>query len=484
VRPTRPIVVTNTLGQKLQEFQPIDPPRVRLYSCGPTVYQYAHIGNFRAYIFADTLRRMLEYNGYEVTHVRNITDVGHLTNDTLSTGADKIEVMARKENVSPRDIAEHYTRAFLADAKRLNLRDPNFTPRATEYIQPMIALTQRLLDRGYAYQANGDVYYEVDKFPDYGALSGNTVEDLIGGARVEVGEEKKAPADFALWRGAGPDKIMRWESPWGEGVPGWHIECSAMSMQLLGEELDIHTGGVDNIFPHHEDEIAQSEAATGRRFVRYWMHSAWLMLAEGEKMSKSLGNIYTISELADRGFHPLSFRYFTFQAHYRKRLNFSWPALEAAQTALVRLWEGVAELVQSAEAEELTPEAAQFQSRFHQSINQDLDMPSAVAVLHDMMASRLPAGQKLALIENFDTVFGLDLIPTGKLLSETSETQRRLLDQRAEARQRKDWQLSDRLRDELSRLGLDVRDTPHGQRWVRRDLLPSGRGQLEDATKG
>lgn len=473
MRAHRPFFVTNTFGQKLEEFRPLEPGRVRLYSCGPTVYSYAHIGNLRAYIFVDVLRRALEYNGYEVVHVRNITDVGHLTDDTLNTGADKIEAAARKENVTPHDIAQHYTEAFLRDVRRLNLREPHFSPRATEYIEPIIELVERLIERGFAYPSGGNVYFEVSKFPHYGALSGNTVEDLIAGARVEVGEGKRNPADFAVWKVAGPDKLMRWDSPWGEGVPGWHIECSAMSMQLLGETLDVHTGGVDHIFPHHEDEIAQSEGATGKQFVRYWLHNEFLQLGADEKMSKSVGNIYTLSDLIERGIHPLGFKYFTFQAHYRTPLSFTFPAVEAAQTALVRIWEAAAELVQSAAPEQPTTGACAYQEHFHESINRDLDTPGAVAILHEVLGSQLAPGHKLRLLADFDTVLALDIIELGRALSETTKPQEMLLQQRLEARCRQDWEESDRLRQELAAHGLRVRDTPQGQRWVRTDVLPS-----------
>ena len=481
---SQPIFLTNTLGRELQEFHPVDPPRVLFYSCGPTVYNYAHLGNFRAYIVADTLRRMLDYNGYQVVHVRNITDVGHLTDDTLNTGLDKIEAAARRHNATPWDIARHYTEVFWRDADLLNLKPPHHEPRATEYIEEMIRLTQQLIERGYAYPSDGNVYFEVSQFPRYGQFSGNSVEDLVAGARVEVGEGKRAPADFALWKVAGPDKIMRWGSPWGEGVPGWHIECSAMAMTLLGEEIDVHSGGVDHIFPHHEDEIAQSEGATGRRFARYWLHNEFLQTPADEKMSKSLGNIITLSELMEQGIHPLAYRYFTFQAHYRRPLHFSVAAVEAAQTALFRIWEAVAELTQAAAvAEALDPDAEQYQERFHAAINRDLDLPVAIAVLQEVLGSRLAPGQKLALVQDFDSILALDMVEMGRRLSELSGDEKSLLERRVEARSRKDWQASDQLRDELSRHGLAVKDTVQGQRWVRTDLLPSRDGSSDDATQ-
>lgn len=478
----RPIFVRNTMGHKLEEFQPLEPGVVRLYTCGPTVYNYAHIGNFRATVFADTLRRMFEYNGYEVRHVRNITDVGHLTNETLGEGLDRIERTAREQHTTPWDIARFYTDAFLTDAERLNLEPPTYMPRATEYIEPMIALAGKLVDNGHAYVSGGDVYFAVNSFPSYGALSGNSVDDLVAGARVEVGEGKQSPADFALWKAAGEDKLMRWESPWSEGVPGWHLECSAMAMNLLGEQIDIHTGGIDNTFPHHEDERAQSEAATGKTFARYWMHNAFLQLAD-EKMAKSKGNIYTISDLMERGIHPLTYRYFTFQAHYRTPLTFSWEALEAAQTALLRLWEAAAELVQTGEREEMGKVASGYRDRFHAAINQDLDMPAAVAVLHDLLGSQLPPGQKLTAIEDFDRVLGLKLVEMGQELSRTTPEEQALLEERAKARRAKNWQRSDELRAALTASGLEVRDSAAGQRWVRKDFLVAWRRELQGGTE-
>jgi cysteinyl-tRNA synthetase len=342
----------------------------------------------------------------------------------------------------------------------------------------MIDLTETLVEREHAYPRDGNVYFEVSTFPPYGRLSGNSVEDLIAGARVEVGEGKRSPADFALWKRADPDKIMRWESPWGEGVPGWHLECSAMAINLLGEEIDIHTGGEDHVFPHHEDEIAQSEGATGKTFARYWMHNAFLQLPGEEKMSKSLGNIFTVSDLQERGIHPLSFRYFTFQAHYRTPLSFTWEALEAAQTALYRVYEAAAELVQAADpAPEISGEAEAHRSSFHEAINRDLDLPGAVATLHGVLGSALEPADKQRLLEDFDQVLGLDILQIAHSLGDVSEDERTLLDRRAEARASRDWAASDELRSRLAARGLDVKDTASGQRWLRRDVLPRSRGQ-------
>lgn len=467
-----PIYLTNTRGHRLEEFTPQNPDEVHVYTCGPTVYNYQHIGNFRAFLFADTLRRVLEYNGYPVRHVRNITDVGHLTNDTLGTGVDKMEAAARRENLTPQAIADHFTEIFHRDQAALNIQEPTAEPRATEFIPQMVALTERLIERGYGYPIGGDVYYEVARFPPYGSLSGNTVEDLIAGARVEVGEGKRSPADFALWKEAAPDKLMRYESPWGPGVPGWHLECSAMALDLLGDTLDIHTGGEDHVFPHHEDEIAQSEGATGRPFARYWLHNAFLQLAGAEKMSKSVGNILTISDLAERGIYPLSYRYFTYQAHYRTPLNFTWEALEAAQTALYRIYEQVADLLQTADLERLSPPAQAIADEFHRAVNNDLALPEAVALVNTTLGGKLPAGEKLSLLADFDRVLALDLLATGRALARVTPEEAATLERRAAARAARDWTLSDALRAGLAAGGVDVRDTADGQRWVRRDVLP------------
>jgi cysteinyl-tRNA synthetase len=478
-----PLRLTNTYGHKLEVFEPIEEGHVKLYSCGPTVYNYVHIGNFRSFIMADVLRRVLEYNAYRVTQVRNITDVGHLTDETLNAGLDRIEKAARDQKKTPWDIAEHFTAVFRRDATRLNIRPPDFEPRATEYIESMVSLAERLVELGYAYVVDGNVYYEVSKFPRYGQLSGNTVEGLIAGARVEVGEGKRAPADFALWKSAGEDKIMRWPSSWGEGVPGWHLECSAMAFSLLGERIDIHTGGVDNTFPHHEDEIAQSEAASGERFARFWLHGALLNVAGDEKMSKSSGNIYTLDDLASEGIHPLAYRYFTFQANYRTPLNFSWDALNGAQTALFRLWETAAEVHQASGRLEPTESVQPYRRRFHEAINRDLDLPQAISVLHDLAGANLSVADKRWLMADLDRVLGLRLLEMGDRISRLTPEQTTLVESREAARRARDWGESDRIREELSGAGVEVRDTAQGQRWVRRDLLSSERGDSEEPSQ-
>jgi cysteinyl-tRNA synthetase len=325
----------NTLTKRKEPFRPLEAGRVRMYNCGPTVYGRAHIGNFRTYLFADILRRWLEYRGFEVRQVMNITDVGHLTDDA-DDGEDKLEVQARKEGRDPWQISRAYTEMFLADIVELGLRPAVSYPRASEHISEMLAIVEKLLREGYAYQVDGDVYFEVSKFPAYGRLSGNKIADLDAGARIEVREEKRHPADFALWK-SDPHHIMKWESRFGpDGFPGWHIECSAMAMKHLGERIDVHTGGEDNIFPHHECEIAQSEAFTGKPFANYWIHAKFLQV-DGGKMSKSLGNVYNLDDVLEKGFSPRALRFCLIRGHYRQPLNFTWDILKESAAALENL---------------------------------------------------------------------------------------------------------------------------------------------------
>ncbi len=327
--------VFNTYTRRKEEFEPIEPGKVRMYNCGPTVYNFAHIGNARAFVFADVLRRTLEYFGCPVTQIMNITDVGHMTSDA-DAGEDKMAKAAREQKKDPWQIAEFYTKAFLEDIRTLNIQPAFKYPRATEHIPEMIALIERLIGNGHAYVVNGNVYYDISTFPRYGRLSGNTIEQLEAGARIEVNPEKRHPADFALWK-QDPKHIMQWDSPWGRGFPGWHIECSAMSVKYLGEQFDIHTGAEDNIFPHHESEIAQSEGATGKvPWVKYWMHARFL-LVNGQKMSKSLGNFFTLRDLLEKGCDPMAVRYVLMSTHYRQPLNFTLESVEAAKDSIRRL---------------------------------------------------------------------------------------------------------------------------------------------------
>jgi cysteinyl-tRNA synthetase len=451
--------IYNTLSRSKEEFRPLEPGRVRIYSCGPTVYKYAHIGNFRTYILSDLLRRTLEYLGCEVTQVMNITDVGHLTDDQFDRGEDKMLVSARLENRSAEEIADFYAHAFLEDSARLNVRRAEHYPRATEYVARMQELIVRLIELNHAYVVDGTVYYDIASFPDYGKLSRNTPERLLAGARGEPDPRKRSPGDFALWKAAGGKRQQVWDSPWGPGFPGWHIECSAMSTALLGERFDVHTGGRDNIFPHHEAEIAQSEAAFGHRVVSYWVHGDFLMLS-GTRMAKSAGNFFRVTDLEEQGFDPLSFRYLTLQARYRRKLDFSPDLLAGADRALRQLRERVAEWRQGPDG----PRGG-HEERFRAAIADDLDLPAAMALVAEVGRSDLSPGAKASLLLGWDRVLGLSLdrvVAPAELPPGASG----LLEQREKARAAKDYATSDRLRSELADLGVIVTDSAEGQRWT------------------
>jgi cysteinyl-tRNA synthetase len=432
-----------------------------MYSCGPTVYRYVHIGNLRTFMLPDLVCRSLEYLGYSTTQVMNITDVGHLTDDTFDRGEDKMLVSARLENKSPEEIAAHYTTAFMEDASKLNLRRADQYPHATHYIPQMIELIEKLIARGHAYEVGGTVYYDIATFAAYGKLSRNTTDKLLAGARGEVDPRKRHPGDFTLWKGAGEHRLQVWPSPWGPGFPGWHIECSAMSMSLLGDRFDIHTGGADNVFPHHEAEIAQSEGVTGHRVVTCWMHGGLLML-RGARMAKSAGNFFRISELEDQGFDPLAFRYLALQAKYRTKLDFSTEGLAGADRALGQLRERVADWSGATLTEDA--EVARYEARFRDALADDLDLPAAMALVAELTHSGVAVGDKAALLRSWDAVLGLDLdrAPSDVSLPEGAAA---LLEARANARTAKDFATSDRLRSELAALGVAVTDTAEGQRW-------------------
>src|SRR5579864_2257391 len=350
----KPIYLYNTLTRSKELFRPLNSPWVGIYNCGPTVYKDVHIGNFRAFITTDWLRRMLEYNGYDVFLVRNITDVGHLQNDVEESGEDKLEYEARLTGRSAYEIADHYTKQYMRDSAELNILPPQLNPKATDHIPEMQAMTEKLIEKGLAYTVDGNVYYDVSSFPFYGELSGNTVENLRAGGsgrvQLEIAGDKAAPEDFALWKHGDEDRQMNWPSPWGIGFPGWHIECSAMATKYLGEQFDIHTGGIDLIFPHHEDEIAQSEGVSGKRPVQVWMHGEFIDMAHS-KMSRSKGNVLLLSTLKERGFEPMALRYLMLTAHYRSKLNFSEESIQAAQNALNNLRADLAELPDSETAD-------------------------------------------------------------------------------------------------------------------------------------
>ena len=455
-----PIRLYNTLGREKQEFRPIEAGRVSIYTCGPTVYRFAHIGNLRTYLFADLLVRMLEYNGLEVRQVKNITDVGHLTDDTIDQGEDKMLLAARLEGRSAAEIAAYYTAAFLADERLLGIRPADELPRATAYVPAMVDLIATLIERGHAYPAGGNVYYDISSFPAYGRLSGNTTDRLLEGTKGEPDPRKRSPLDFSLWK-QGENRAQVWDSPWGAGFPGWHIECSAMSLGLLGDRFDIHTGGSDNVFPHHEAEIAQSEGVTGHRVVNFWIHAQHLFLS-GTRMAKSAGNFFRITELVELGHDPLAFRWLALQAKYRAPLNFSPDAVAGADRALRQLRDRVA----GWSGGQPGP-VGDYPERFLAAINDDLDLPSAMALVSHLTRSDLAPGAKARLLLDWDRVLGLDLGRASSVAElPLPPGAQGLLEQRQRARAAKDFVSSDRLRGELAELGVQVTDTAGGQTWT------------------
>ena len=446
------------MSRSKEELRPLETGRVKVYSCGPTVYRFAHIGNLRTYMFADVLLRSLEYLGYETYQVMNITDVGHLTDDTFDRGEDKMLVSARLEKKSPEEIAAYYTEAFMHDARLVNIRPAREYPRATAYIAQMQDIISTLIANRHAYEAGGNVYYDIASFPAYGRLSRNSTEQLLSGTRGEVDPRKKHPGDFTLWKAAGEHRLQVWKSPWGPGFPGWHIECSAMSMALLGDRFDIHTGGADNVFPHHEAEIAQSEGATGHQVVSCWLHGEHLLLA-GTRMAKSAGNFFRATELVDQGFDPLAFRFLVLQAKYRTKLNFSPEAMAGADRALRQLRDHVSDWSAAPDGER-----GDFETRFRDALADDLDLPAAMALVAELTRSDLAPGAKARLLAGWDSVLGLDLSrerPRAALPDGASA----LLTAREQARAARDFATADRLRGELSAMGVTVTDTPAGQKW-------------------
>jgi len=464
----------NSLSRKIEDFEPLEPGHVRMYNCGPTVYGYQHVGNYRTFAFADTLRRWFEAKGWRVTQIMNITDVGHLTQDDIEAGEDKIVVKAREMGWSAFQVAEHFMNAFFEDRRKIGLLDPARFPRATEHVPEMIALIGKLLDGGFAYRAGGNVYFDVSRFPAYGRLSGNTLETLKAGARVEVNPEKRHPADFALWK-TDEKHLMQWDSPWSRGFPGWHIECSAMSMKYLGETLDIHTGGEDNIFPHHECEIAQSEAASGKPFARFWLHARHL-LWEGQKISKSLGNVVLLKDLLGKGYSPMEVRYALVSTRYRQRVNFSWDLFGESRTALNRLLEFKRRLQEAAARPDRdVPLDLEAPRRgFGERMDDDLDVAGALGVVHtfardgnravDQGLGGAPARRALELLEYFDRVFG---VLGGPAEEGPPEEVLRLGRERQEARGRRDFAAADAAREKIRLLGWAVEDTKDGVKYRR-----------------
>lgn len=458
------IKLYNTLTRNKDEFVPLNKDVVGMYSCGPTVYSEAHVGNMRAYIFMDTLRKVLKYNGYKLNHVMNITDVGHMTSDA-DHGEDKMEKAARETKRSPWDIAKEYANKFLRDIDKLNIERPEHITPATEHIKEMEEYVKKIMDNGYAYETSKGIYFDTSKLPTYGELSRVNLEKQMAGARIEVDEEKRNPLDFALWIKAPENHIMKWESHWGMCYPGWHIECSAMGNKYLGEKFDIHTGGVDHIPIHHENEIAQAKGAIGINPANYWIHNEFLLM-DGGKMSKSLGNCYTISTIEERGYEPLAYRYLNFTSHYRNKLNYTWDGIDAAQTSLNRLRENYKEHLNGNGLVE-EGEIARLEQSFLEAINDDMNMPAALAVVWEIAKNSNRSKAYASLLDKFDTVLSLDMSkePLKKEVAVEIDSEiEELLEKRKQARLNKDFKLSDEIRDELLRLGYKVIDTKDGQK--------------------
>ena len=469
----------DSLTRELHDVSPVDGETVKIYSCGPTVYRYIHIGNMRSFMLGDLIRRALRFEGFRVRWIMNITDVGHMTDEISDTGRDKMELAEADEGLSAFEIAQKYTDAFLHDADLVGIEPADLYPRATDHIDDMIKVIQTLLEKDHAYEVDGSVYYDVTTFPGYGKLSGNTLDRLRAGHRQEltVDPNKRHPEDFALWKKAGPNRALRWPSPWGDGYPGWHIECSAMSMKHLGERFDIHTGGNDNKFPHHEDEIAQSEAAVGHQVVSTWVHGGFLQMS-GQKMAKSAKNIYRVTDLAEQGVDPLAFRLLCFGTRYRSEMDFSWEALEGQHRRLADLRRRMATWAPG--TVERSDEAKALDERFRAAVADDLDLPRALVVLNETVGSAVPDDQRYGLLASWDAILGLDLERDAREGFEPTEEMLALVAERDAARAVKDFATSDR--DPRAPAGHGSRG--HGLRRgdgdPTSDLAGSGEGRSSD----
>ncbi|MGA2911822.1 MAG: cysteine--tRNA ligase [Candidatus Levyibacteriota bacterium] len=444
----------NTLSHQVEEFRPLNPPNVGMYACGPTVYDYQHIGHMRRYVGDDILIRVLKYDGFKVHHVMNITDVGHLVSDS-DTGEDKMEKGAKKFGKSVWDIAKMFEQQFKDSCRELNIQLPKDLMHATDFIKEQIELIKKLEEKGFTYKTTDGIYFNTSKFPDYFKLSRQNPEELRAGARIEMGEKKNV-SDFALWKFSPKDekRQMEWESPWGMGFPGWHIECSAMSMKALGDTFDIHTGGIDHINIHHTNEIAQSEAATGKPFVNYWVHHSFLQV-EGEKMSKSLGNFYTVQDIIEKGFDPMALRYLYLQTHYRQEMNFTFEALEAAQNALNRLRKEIADY------EPGSTSFKDYEEQFKTAINDDLNMPKALSILWEVIRSDKSNSEKLATALKFDEVLGLSLKDSKSIVRKQEKMPvevQKLLEERDVLRKEKKFSEADKIREKIIEMGYKVED--------------------------
>ena len=449
----------NTLTRKKEEFKPIDEKEIRMYSCGPTVYYFAHIGNLRAYLFMDNLRRVLKYNGYKLKHVMNITDVGHLVSDA-DEGEDKMMKAAKRENKDPYEIAQFYMDAFLKDIDALNVDRPEIIARATEHIDVMEEYVKKIIDNGYTYQTEDTVYFDTSKLDKYGVLSNRKVDDQKAGARVKFDENKRNISDFALWIKAPENHLMKWDSFFGKSYPGWHLECSAMGYKYLGDHFDIHTGGVDHIPIHHENEIAQSKGFCGKIPANFWMHVEFLQI-DGGKMSKSLNNVYTLKDLQDKGYEPLVYRMFNYTSNYRAQINFTWEAMDAAKVALGRLRDGYLKHVDGTD-DVSDEEIKAYEEKFLDAINDDLNMPVAMSVVWDVIKNPKKSKKLQNLLLKFDEVLGLNLKDYKKEENVLPEDVQALVNERNEARANKNWAESDRIRDLLIEKGYTVKDSKEG----------------------
>lgn len=452
------IYLYNTLTRNKDKFIPINKEEVRMYSCGPTVYKDATIGNMRTNIFQDVLRRVLRYNGYKIKHAMNITDVGHLVSDG-DEGEDKMIKSAKEEHKTPLEIAEHYTTLFFEDLAMLKIETPEIVCKATDHIKEMLEFVEELVKKDFAYETSTAIYFDISKLDKYPVLSNLNLEEQKAGARIEVDPEKRNPYDFALWIKAPENHLMKWDSPWGPSYPGWHIECSAMGRKYLGEQFDIHTGGIDLIPTHHENEIAQSKGACGKIPANYWMHGEYLLI-DGGKMSKSLGNVYLMKDFIKRGYNPIVYKLFSYSCHYRNKLNFTWDGIEAASKSLERLKNGYQMHLQGKdEVEDKIVE--EYEEKFHKAINDDLNMPLAMGTVWEVVRNEKKSPKLAELLLKFDTVLGLEIDKQ----EEQEEIPQEILDlveQRRQARQNKDWAKSDELRDLIQSKGYEIKDSKEG----------------------
>ncbi len=454
------LYLNNTLTKKKEKFIPINQEEVTIYSCGPTVYKDATIGNMRTNIFQDVLRRVLRYNGYKIKHVMNITDVGHLVSDG-DEGEDKMLKSAREEHKTPLEIAKHYTDLFFQDLAQLNIETPEIVCKATEHIEEMLEYVRKLIKKGYAYETSTAIYFDISKLDEYPVLSHLNLEEQKAGARVNVDLEKKNPYDFAVWIKAPENHLMKWDSEFGPSYPGWHIECSAMSKKYLGEQFDIHTGGIDLIPTHHENEIAQSKGYCGKIPAKFWMHGEYLLI-DGGKMSKSLGNVYLIKDIVEKGYDPIVYKLFSYSCHYRNKLNFTWEGMEAASKSLQRLKKGYQRHLKGTDEIEES-QVEEYEKKFHQAINDDLNMPIAMGVVWQVVRLEKKSPKLAELLLKFDNVLGLKIQEeTTKLQESIPDEVIQLIEQRQEARKCKDWKKADELRGLINEKGYDIKDTKQG----------------------